>query len=106
MQELEALAQMVGLNQADDFRYQNWMAQRMLRALAYPEVREALQELMEQLAQMGMSRDRIERLRDLIQQNLQGMQQQIDQFAGERLAENLSRQRAIGEYRRLDEPSI
>jgi uncharacterized protein len=89
-QELEALAQMVGLNQSNDLRHQNWMAQRMLRALDYPEVREALKELMEQLAQMGMSAERIQQLRDLVQQNMQGMQQQIDQFAGERLAENLS----------------
>ncbi len=89
-QELEALAQMVGLNQANDLRYQNWMAQRMMRALAYPEVREALEELMQQLAQMGMNSERVQQLRDLVQQNMQGMQQQIDQFAGERLAENLS----------------
>src|SRR5512138_703732 len=89
-EELEALAQMVGLNQANDLRYQNWMAQRMMRALAYPEVREAMEELMQQLAQMGMSSQRIQQMRDLIQQNMQGMQQQIDQFAGERLAENLS----------------
>src|SRR6185436_7138584 len=57
-EELEALGQMVGLNQVDDLRYQNWMAQRMMRALAFPEVREAFKELMEQLQQMGMSRDR------------------------------------------------
>jgi uncharacterized protein with von Willebrand factor type A (vWA) domain len=89
-EELEALAQMVGLNQANDLRYQNWMAQRMMRAMAYPEVRKAMEELMEQLRQMGMSSERIQQLQDLVQQNLQGMQQQIDQFAGERLAENLS----------------
>ena len=88
--ELEALGQMVGLNQVDDLRYQNWMAQRMMRALAFPEVQEALKELMEQLQQMGMSRDRLEQIRNTIQQNLQGMQQQIEQFAGERIAENLS----------------
>ncbi len=88
--ELEALAQMVGLNQADDLRYQNWMAQRMMRALAFPEVREALKELMEQLAQMGLNRGRIEQIRNAIQQNMQGMQEQIEQFAGERIAENLS----------------
>jgi uncharacterized protein len=88
--ELEALGQMVGLNQADNLNYQNWMSQRMMRALAFPEVREAMRQLMEQLAQMGMSRERIEQIREMIQQNMQGMQQQIDQFAGERLAENLS----------------
>ncbi len=88
--ELEALGQMVGLNQADDLRYQNWMAQRMMRALAFPEVREALKELMEQLQQMGMSRDRVEQMRNMIQENLQGMREQIEQFAGERIAENMS----------------
>lgn len=88
--ELEALGQMVGLNQTDDLRYQNWMAQRMMRALAFPEVREAMRELMEQLQQMGMSRDRVEQMRQMIQQNMQGLQQQIEQYAGERIAENLS----------------
>ncbi len=89
-QELEALGQMVGLNNVGDLRYQNSMAQRMLQALAYPEVQAALQELMEQLAQMGMNRERIEEIRDLLQQNLQGMKDQVKQFAGERIAENLS----------------
>ena len=90
--ELEALGQMVGLNQTDDLDYQNWMAQRMMRAMAFPEVRKAMKELMEQLAQMGMSRERIQQIRNMIQQNMQGMQEQINQFAGERIAENLSEQ--------------
>jgi len=88
--ELEALGRMVGLNQVDNLNYQNWMAQRMMRALAFPEVQKAMGELMEQLAQMGMSRERIDEIRERIQQNLQGMQQQINQFAGERIVENLS----------------
>jgi hypothetical protein len=88
--ELEALARMVGLNQSDDLRHQNWMAQRMLRALAFPEVQAALKELMEQLAEMGMSGERIQEIRERIQQNMQGIEQQVNQFAGERIAENLS----------------
>ena len=88
--ELEALGQMVGLNQADSLQYQNWMAQRMLRALAFPEVQKALKELMEQLAQMGMNRERLEQMRQMIQQNMQAMQEQIQQFAGQRIAENMS----------------
>ncbi|MBC7878646.1 MAG: VWA domain-containing protein [Anaerolineales bacterium] len=88
--ELEALGQMVGLNQADNLQYQNWMAQRMMRAMAFPEVQKAMKELMEQLAQMGMSRERIQQIREMIQQNMQGMREQMDQFAGERIAENLS----------------
>jgi uncharacterized protein with von Willebrand factor type A (vWA) domain len=83
---------MVGLNQTDDLRHQEWLAQRMMRALAFPEVREALRELMEQLQQMGMSRERIEQVREQIAQNIAGIEQQIKQFAGERIAENLSEQ--------------
>jgi uncharacterized protein with von Willebrand factor type A (vWA) domain len=88
--ELEALGQLVGLNQADNLQYQNWMAQRMMRAMAFPEVQQAMKELMEQLQQMGMSRERLEEMRNMIQQNMQGMQEQLQQFAGERIAENLS----------------
>ena len=91
-EELEALGQMVGLNQTDDLRHQEWLAQRMMRALAFPEVREALKELMEQLQQMGMSRERVEEIREQISQNMAGLEQQIKQFAGERIAENLSQQ--------------
>lgn len=88
--ELEALGQIVGLNQMDDLRYQNWMAQRMMRAMAFPEVREAMKELMEELQRMGMNRDRVEQMQNMIQQNMEGMQGQIEQFAGERIAENMS----------------
>lgn len=92
-EELEQLAEMIGLkNTPGDLRYQNWMAQRMMRAMDFPEVREALKELIQQLAEMGMSRDRLEEMRELIQQNMRGMERQMNQFAGERIAENLSEQ--------------
>ncbi len=89
-EELDQLAQMAGLDQADDPRYQNWMAQRMLRLLAFPEVKEALQELMDLLAQMGMDRGRLDQMRRMIGQNLQGIRDQVDQCACERIAVNLS----------------
>ncbi|HAV77836.1 MAG TPA: hypothetical protein DCX53_10855 [Anaerolineae bacterium] len=88
--ELEALGQLVGLNQAETLDHQNWMVQRMMRAMAFPEVQKAIKEIMEQLAQMGMSRDRIQEMREMIQQNMQGMREQMGQFAGERIAENMS----------------
>jgi hypothetical protein len=89
-EELDMLAQIAGLDNADDLREQNRMTQRMLRALSFPEVREALRELMEQLAQMGMDRGRLDQLRRIVAQNLQGIQDQVHQCACERIAENLS----------------
>jgi uncharacterized protein with von Willebrand factor type A (vWA) domain len=93
--ELEALAQAVGLNEAGDLRYRDFFAQRMLRALAYPEVGEALQELMEMLERLGMAAERIDQLRDLIGQNVQGIGEQLRQFVRERLAENMSEQQPL-----------
>ena len=91
-QRMERLmnGELVGLNQTEDLNYQNWMAQRMMRAMAFPEIQKAMKELMEQLAQMGMNRERIQQIREMIQQNMKGMREQIQQFAGERIAENLS----------------
>ncbi len=90
-QELEGLGRLAGLDQTDDLRYQNWIAQRMMRAMDFPEVREAMQELLEQLAEMGMSRERLDQIRQQIQVNLEAMGEQVNQFSGQRIAENLSR---------------
>ena len=89
-EELEALAQMAGLDGVTDLRAQNWMAQRMLQALEFPEVRAALQELMAMLAQLGMDARRLAQVRAQVRQNLEGIQDQIRDYARQRIAENLS----------------
>jgi uncharacterized protein len=89
-EEMEQLGQLVGLNRADDLRYREWMAQRMQKALQFQEVREALKEMMELLAQMGMNKERLDQMRQLLQANQQAMQEQLRQFAGQTIAENMS----------------
>ena len=89
-QELEQLGQMVGLNQVDDMRYRDWMARRMQQALRFQEVKEALQELMELLAEMGMNRQRIDQIRQMLQANQQSIEEQIRKYAGQNIAENIS----------------
>lgn len=91
-EELQRLGQMVGLNQMDDMRYREWMAKRMMKALQFNEVREALREMMELLQQMGMSKERLEQMRQLLKANQQAMQDQLSQYAGQRIADNMSEQ--------------
>jgi len=88
--ELEQFGQMVGLQNAGDLRYREWMARRIEQALRFRQVQNALQELSELLAQMGMSKQRLEQLRRLLQSNQQAMQEQIRQYAGQRIAENMA----------------
>ncbi|HHY56415.1 MAG TPA: VWA domain-containing protein [Chloroflexi bacterium] len=89
-QELDQLAQMTGLNRAQDMQYRDWYAQRMLRALRFKEVQEALREIMELLARMGMSKQRLEQMQQLIQANQKALQEQVNRFAGQKIAENMS----------------
>jgi uncharacterized protein len=90
--ELERLAKLVGLSHADELRYREWIAHRMQKALRFREVREALQELAELLAQMGMNKQRVDEFQKLMHANLQSLQNQIRQYSGERIAENMSHQ--------------
>jgi len=89
-QELDHLAKMVGLDQADDLRYRDWMVQRMQKALQFKQVQEALKELAELLAQMGMDKQRVEQMRQLLMANQQALEDQLRQYAGQRIAENMS----------------
>ncbi|RIK55968.1 MAG: hypothetical protein DCC57_04205 [Chloroflexi bacterium] len=92
-QELQQLGQMVGLNRTDDLRYKEWMAKRMMRALRFDEVKDALREMMELMAQMGMNKERLQQMRELLRANQQALQDQIAQYAGQKIADNMSEQR-------------
>lgn len=93
-QELQQLGQLTGLNRMDDMRYREWMANRMRRALRFDEVRDAMQDLMKLMEQMGMNRERMDQMRELVKANQQALSDQIDQYAGERIAQNMSEERS------------
>ncbi len=95
-QELERLSKMIGLNQMDDMRYRDWMVQRMKRALHFKEVQEALRMLEETLQQLGMNKERSQRLVQLMQANQRALVEQLRQFSGQRIAENMTNKRKEG----------
>ncbi len=88
--ELERLAKFVGLHRLDDLRYRDWMAQRMQRALRFPDVSEAVDQLAEMLAELGMDPQRAEQLRQLMAANQRALEDQLSQYAGQRIAGNMS----------------
>jgi len=92
-QELEQLGQLTGLNRTNDMKMRDWMTQRMMRALQFSEVQKAFKEMMELMKQMGMSKQRLEQMRGLIQQNMKGIEEQLQQFAGQRIAENMANEK-------------
>lgn len=100
-EELDQLGRMAGLEFADDSRYQDWMRRRMEQALQFSQVREAIDEMLAVMAEMGMTADRRQELKEVMQENLQNMQEQLRRFAGRRIAENLSEKSAEDETEAL-----
>ena len=92
-QELDQLGQMVGLNRADNLRQKEWMARRMAQALKFKDVQEALEKLQELLAQMGMNKQRLDQMRQILQANQQSMMEQLRHHAGQQIAENMAENR-------------
>lgn len=89
-EELDRLGRLAGLDYADDLRYRRWMARRLEQALQFQSVREATEELLELLAHLGMQKQRLEQMRRLMHANQRAWQEQLDRYAGQRIAENLS----------------
>ena len=89
-EELEQLGQLVGLQRADHPALSQWMAQRMMRALGVPKVRDALGDLWEVLNKLGMDRQTLERLQGLVQSNMDALQEQLERFAGSSIARNMA----------------
>ncbi len=90
-QEMNQLDQMVNMDGMTDMRYQNWLARQMEEAMNFPEVRKAIEELAKMLREMGMNRQQVEKLRQMMQANQQAMQEQIREHAGEAIAQNLAK---------------
>ena len=89
--EMQQLDQLINQSNISDLRYQNWLSRQMEQALHFREVRQAIEDLAGMLRQMGMNRERVEELRQMLQSNQQALQDQIRQYAGQRIAENLGR---------------
>lgn len=89
-QELNQLDQMMNMDGMTDPRYQNWLARQMEEAMNFPEVRKAMEELAKTLREMGMNREKVDQLREMMQSNQQALQDQLKQHAGEAIAQNMA----------------
>lgn len=100
-EELEALGREAGLSRMRRLDQQRWAEQRMKRALGWQELLEALEHLLQGLAEGGMGREDLERLQELAGMNLQALEEQLRHFAGGSIA-----RRAAEEYRPQEGPEL
>lgn len=89
-EELQRLDRMVNMDRMTETRYQDWLARQLENAMKFREVRQALEELMKLLNEMGMNRQRLDQLRQALQANQQAIKEQLRQHAGESILRNLA----------------
>lgn len=91
-EELEQLGKLTGLERADDLRYREWMVRRMEQALKNQEIKQAVEELLAMMDELGMNKQRLEQMRELLRNNQKALEEQMRQYTGQRIAENMSQQ--------------
>ncbi len=88
-EELQELAERSGINSMS-MNQRRWVERRMQQQLGLNEFKQALEELLQQLEQGGMSPEAMEQLMALMQGNAQAMRDQIEQYVGSGIAERMS----------------
>lgn len=89
-EELERMGQQAGLPNARSPYQQSWITRRMLQQMGFNHLDDALQELMEMLAAMGMSREARDQLGGAAGENAESIEEQINRFVGAGIAKNMA----------------
>lgn len=91
-EELERLGEASGLPGGDEMVMRSWFERRMNRGAGLPQMERLLDELLEELAAMGMSEAALAELEEMLRENLGGLSEQISQHVGATLAEQMAEQ--------------
>jgi uncharacterized protein with von Willebrand factor type A (vWA) domain len=89
-EQLDQLRNQSGLNNASDMYQRQWFERRMQRQAGLPQLQQLLEQLLQQLEQMGMSQQALGELREMMEQNMQGLAEQINNFVGASLAQQMA----------------
>ncbi len=91
-EELQQMAEMTGLPQGDDMYMRPWFERRMERAAGLSQLERMLDELLDELAALGMDEAALDELEQKLRENMRGLREQISQHVGASLAEQMAKQ--------------
>ena len=90
--QLDQMGEQSGLNQGGEMYQRPWFERRMNRQSGMAQMEQLLESLLDELEQMGMGGEALEKLREMLQQNMQGLSEQISQHVGASLAQQMADQ--------------
>src|SRR5512136_3344795 len=91
-EELQQLGQQAGLQNANQMYQRQWITRRMLQQMGMQDLQEAIDELMELLAALGMSDEARQQMREAMQGNAEALEEQVDDYVGQQIAENMAKE--------------
>lgn len=89
-EELERMGRRAGLEAADGLRYEEWITKRMQRQAGLEQVLDRIQQLLDQLAEMGLPPEMLNQLANMLLANADAASEQTQRFVGQTLAERLA----------------
>lgn len=89
-EQLDEAGQQTGMQQATEMYQRSWFERRMQRQLNLQQLQQMIEDLLEQLAQMGMDAQALQEMREMLQQNAEGLTEQVSQYVGASMAEQLA----------------
>lgn len=89
-EELEELADMAGMEMANSPYQAEWYARRMQRLLGWQQLPEVLEYLWELLAEMGMSPQDIEAVKEQVAENQERLSENLADFAGRQIMDQIA----------------
>ena len=89
-EELRRLGEMSGLPQGDQMYMRSWFERRMNRQAGLTQMARILDDMLDELAEMGLDGETLAELEAMLRGNLAGLSEQISQHVGSSLAEQMA----------------
>ncbi len=102
--QLDQAGQQSGLDEGSEMNQRGFFERRVQRQLNMQQLQQAINELLEELEAMGMDQAALDELREMLEQNAQGLSDQVSQYVGASLAERMANQEPEPKPDLLDVP--
>jgi uncharacterized protein with von Willebrand factor type A (vWA) domain len=103
-EQLQDMGEQSGLPNGDEMYQRAWFERRMMRQAQMNSLERMIAELLNELAEMGMSPETLAELEAMLRENFQGLSEQISNFAGASLAEQMAQREPDAKPDLLDVP--
>ncbi len=91
-EQLQDMGNQSGMSHANEMGQRSWFERRMKQQSGMQNIEDMLEQLLDQLEQMGMGQESLDDLREMMRQNAEGLSEQISNFVGATLAQQMASQ--------------